>query len=210
MPDQWTIRGREYVNCNCSWACPCQFNAPSTHGHCQAIGAGVIEKGHFNQTPLDGLHFAMICKWPGEIASGNGQCQLIIDERASAAQREVLGKILRGESTKPGATHFFVFNSTMSKVFDPIYASIDVAIDVKNRHARINVPGVIESKGDPIKNPFTGGDHRVAIELPDGFEYTHAEIGRGTSKSSGKIPLELNDSYGQFCELHMNQDGVIR
>ena len=23
---KWTIKGREFVNCNCSYGCPCQFN----------------------------------------------------------------------------------------------------------------------------------------------------------------------------------------
>ena len=210
MSDQWTLHGKEYVNCNCSWACPCQFNAPSTHGYCQAAGAGIIEQGNFNQCKLDGLKFVMIFKWPGEIAAGNGECQFVIDESADAKQRESLLKILKGESTKPGATHFFVFNSTVSKMHDPIYARIDMNVDVDKRVARVTVPGVFQSRGDPIKNPFTGGDHRVAIELPDGFEYLHAEIGRGTTKVTSAIQLQLNDSYGQFNNLHMNQDGVIK
>lgn len=210
MADQWTLRGKEFVNCNCSWACPCQFNAPSTHGHCQAIGAVEVAKGNFNKTALDGLKFIMMYKWPGEIAAGNGESQFIVDDRASAAQRECLLKILTGESTKPGATHFFVFNSTVSKMHDPLFAKIDLDIDIDRRAANVNVPGVVKSSGKPIKNPFTGGDHRVAIELPDGFEYTHAEIGSGTSDVSSAIQMKFSDSYGQFVNLAMNQDGVIR
>src|SRR3989304_7669467 len=108
MAARWMIRGVEYNNCNCAWGCPCQFNAPSTHGHCEAGGAGLIEEGHFGATRLDGLRFAMLLQWPGEIAEGNGRQQMIIDARADAAQREALRKILHGESTTPGATHFFV------------------------------------------------------------------------------------------------------
>jgi hypothetical protein len=35
---KWSIKGREFVNCNCSYGCPCQFNGLPTHGHCQAVG----------------------------------------------------------------------------------------------------------------------------------------------------------------------------
>ena len=78
---KWTIKGREFVNCNCSYGCPCQFDGLPTHGHCQAVG---------------------------------------------------------------------------------------------------------------------------------GFEYTLAEIGRGWTKTSRPIRLELADSYGQFAEIHLCQSGIVR
>ena len=92
--------------------------------------AGHIEEGNFNDTRLDGLDWALLLQWPGEIAQGNGTEQPIIDERADPAQREALRKILLGESTTPGATHFFVYNSTMSTVLPTLYAPIDLSIDV--------------------------------------------------------------------------------
>jgi hypothetical protein len=42
-----------------------------------------------------------------------------------------------------------------------------------------------------------------------GFEYTLAEIGRGWTKTSRPIQLELADSYGQFAEIHLCQSGVV-
>ena len=41
MPDRWMLRGTQFANCN--WGCPCQFNSPTTHGHCEAIEAGHID-----------------------------------------------------------------------------------------------------------------------------------------------------------------------
>jgi len=210
MPDRWTFRGLEYSNCNCDVGCPCQFNSPTTHGHCEAIGAGVIDEGHFNDTRLDGLRWAMLLKWPGEIAEGNGRMQVIIDERADAAQREALRKILHGESTRPGATHFFVFHSTMSEVLPPVYAPIELAIDVPARRARLRIPNAVDSEGSPILDPHSQGEHRAQIHLPNGFEYTSAEVGVGRTRARGAIELELNGSHSHFNLLHMNQDGVIR
>src|SRR5262245_13386689 len=102
MEDKWLIRGREYSNCNCAYGCPCQFNSPSNHGHCEAIGNIIIDEGYFNDVKLDGLCFVGIFKWPGEIANGNGKSQFIIDERADKQQREAIRKIAYGESTAPG------------------------------------------------------------------------------------------------------------
>jgi hypothetical protein len=210
MSDRWMIRGLEYTNCNCDLGCPCQFNAPTTHGHCEAIAAGTIDEGRFNDVRLDGLHWALLLQWPGEIAEGNGRMQAIIDARADAGQREALRKILHGESTRPGATHFFVFHSTMSKVFDPLYAAIEIEIDVPARRARLRVPDVVESEGSPIIDPHGGGEHRAQIRLPNGFEYTLAEVGTGRTRARGPIEFALDGSHGHWNVLHMNQDGVIR
>ena len=210
MSDKWRIRGKEYGNCNCAWGCPCQFGSRTTYGNCEAIAAGMIEEGHFDKTRLDGLNWVMLLYWPGEIADGNGKQQAIIDDRADAKQREALRKILHGEDTTPGVTHFFVYNSTMSEVLETLYAPIELSIDVEARQAHVEIPGMVESTGTPIINAFSGEEARSRIHLPNGFEYTYAEMGSGTSKVRAGISLDLSESYGQFNILHMNQDGVIR
>jgi len=72
------------------------------------------------------------------------------------------------------------------------------------------VPGVTEGRGEPILNPVTGAQHRVRIDMVDGFEYTLAEIGRGWTKTLRPFRLELADSYGQFAEIHLCQSGIVR
>ena len=210
MADQWMIRGVEYANCNCAYGCPCQFNAPTTNGFCEAVVCGKIEEGYFNDTRLDGIDWAMLVHFPGEIAEGNGQQQVIIHEGADPAQREALRKILHGESTTPGTNIFAVVSSLMAEVFETLSAPIELDIDVDTRKARLRIPGVVESTGTPIVDPFSGGEFQARINLPNGIEYTVAEVGSGRTKSSGKIPLDLDGSYGQFSILHWNQDGVIR
>lgn len=210
MADQWTMRGVEFTNCNCNWGCPCQFGSPTTHGHCEAVVAGVIDQGRFNDTPLDGLKWVLFVQWPGEIADGDGREQAIIDARATPEQREALRRILYGEATKPGATHFAVFRTTMSTVLDPLYKPIDLSIDVDGRTADLKVEGLLESTGRPMINRFTGDPVRASIHLPAGFEYSAAEIASGSTTSSGAIALKLENSHGHLNVLHMTQDGVVR
>jgi hypothetical protein len=210
MAAEWMIRGVEYGNCNCAWGCPCQFNSPTTHGSCEAVVAGHIEEGHFRDTRLDGLDWAMLLWWPGEIADGNGKQQVIISDRANDAQREALRRILHGDDTTPGATHFFVYNSTMAEVLETLYEPIELDIDVDARSARLNIRDLVESQGSPIIDEHSGEEKRARINLPDGFEYTVAEMGTASSKARAGITLDLSDSYGQFNLLHMNQDGAIR
>ncbi len=210
MADHWTLRGAEFGNCNCAWGCPCQFNAPTTHGFCEAVIGGHVAEGHFNDVRLDGLDWALLLQWPGEIAAGGGKQQAIIDERADESQREALRKILHGESTAPGTTHFFVYNSTMAEVLPTLFAPIELSIDVEARVGRLSIPGLVESEGSPIVNPNSGDPFRARIHLPNGFEYTYAEMATGKARATAGIEIDLEGTYGQFNELHMNQDGVIR
>ncbi len=107
MADQWLFKSETYDNCNCAVNCGCQFNLPSTYGYCQSAFVGNIVEGHFNDTPLAGLNWAGLYKWPGEIAEGNGQRQIVIDERADEAQRIALETIISGEVCTPLSNFFF-------------------------------------------------------------------------------------------------------
>ena len=83
-------------------------------------------------------------------------------------------------------------------------------MDVDTRKARVSVAGVTEGRGEPIVNPITGVEHRARIDLPNGFEYSLAEIGRGWTKVSKPIQFELSDSYGQFAHVDLCESGIVR
>ena len=117
---------------------------------------------------------------------------------------------MSGLDTEPGATVFQVFATTYEKAHDPIFAKIDFDVDVDGRRATLKVPEIIEARGEPIRNPVTRDEHRVRINLPVGFEYTVAEVGRGWANTSGAIALSLEDSHAHFAHLHMTQSGVVR
>ena len=98
----------------------------------------------------------------------------------------------------------------MSEVLETLSAPIELFIDVEARRATSRIPDLVESEGAPIIDAFSGQESRSRIHLPNGFEYTYAEMGSGRSKTTGAIALDLDGSYAQFNVLHMNQDGVIR
>ena len=169
-----------------------------------------IEEGHHGNLKLDGLKFAEVFSWPGAIHEGHGEAVVIIDERSNSAQREALLRIISGQDTEPGATFFQVFSSTLEKVHDPILAKIDFDVNVEARNALLIIDGMIKAHGEPILNPVTGKEHRARFDLPDGFEYSIAEAGRGWAKVTGPIPFTLEDSHAHFADLHISGTGVIR
>lgn len=207
---QWHIKGRNFSHCNCAYGCPCQFNALPTKGTCEAVVGIIIDEGRHGDTQLDGLKFGGVFQWPGPIHEGHGRAVPVVDERASPAQRDAILRIMSGQDTEPGATFFQVYFSMLEKVHDPIFTRIDLDIDVNARTARFNVPEVLEARGEPILNPVTKQEHRARFNLPNGFEYTFAEAGRGWAKTKGAIQLNLTDSHAHYCELDITGAGVVR
>jgi hypothetical protein len=212
MPQiDWYIEGVEVSNCNCDYACPCQFESPRpTHGDCRGFAAVRITKGRFGDITLDGLCAALLYRWPGPIYQGNGECQAVIDERADDEQRTALGAIVYGKETNAGATHWWVYTTMSSTVHSPLFKRFEFYADIERRKARIVIPGVLESTAQPIKSPATGAPHHVRISLPSGIEFDLAEIASGTTRTTASIALDLKDSYFHFNAIRQSGAGLIR
>jgi hypothetical protein len=206
---KWMIDGDNFSHCSCAYGCPCQFSALPTYGYCRAVVGISIDRGFHGDTVLDGARLAGVFSWPGPIHEGRGEAILAIDDSATDQQREAILRIMSGEDTEPGATIFQVFSTTMDKVNEPIFTKVDFVMNMDRRTARLNVSELIEARGEPIRNPVTGEEQRARIDLPDGFEFHLAEVGRGWAKAMGPMAFELTDSHAHFCRLRMTGSGVI-
>ena len=206
----WEIKGRELVNCTCEYGCNCQFNALPDKGHCHAVAGIQIDEGHHSDIKLDGLRIAAIFKWPGAVHEGNGEAIAFVDERANDKQRAALLRIMTGQDTEPFATMFAVYFSTVTKMHDPVFTGIDFVVDVDERKGRLFIKDYIEMTGEPIRNKVTGEASRAQIVIPEGFEFTLAEIGSASSRTKGPVQVEISKTYGQFARLHLNSSGVVR
>ena len=184
----WYIEGPSYGSCNCDWSCPC----------------------HFGDVELAGLKAAVFYAWPRAIFEGQGELQVVIDERADEAQRDALLAITSGEHTNEGATHWWVFRAMSDTVHEPLFKTIEFDVDIDARTARVVIADVAESLGSPIRSPATGDEHRVRIDMPNGVEFDLAEIGNASTEARGVIGLNLKDTYGQWNMLRQSGNGVVR
>jgi hypothetical protein len=205
----WSIEAVSFGSCNCDYGCPCQFERRPSQGNCRGFEVGRIERGHFGGVVLDALCYGLLYAWPGAIYEGNGAIQVIIDERADEEQRKALATVLCGGETEEGKTHWWVYRAMSTTVHDPIFKLIDLEVDIERRTARVSIPALLESTGRPILSPATGEQHRVRIDIPNGIEFENAEIGSATTKATGLIGLDLNDSYGQFNIVRHSGTGVV-
>jgi hypothetical protein len=206
----WEIRGPQLSTCNCDWGCPCQFNARPTHGHCRAAVGMRIDRGHFGDARLEGLHWVVLLAWPRAIHDGDGEALPIVDERADARQREAILKILAGEETEPGATIFNALAATLATVHEPQFLPIEFELDLQKRTGRFAVPGLLEARSEPIRNPVTGEPHYARLVLPQGFEYTEAEFASSATRATGVIAHDWAQGHAHMTMLHMTPAGPVR
>lgn len=206
---EWFMQGTEFGNCNCSWGCPCQFNALPTHGNCRAHSFFQIEKGRFGETSLDGVRWGILAAWPGPIHEGRGVLQLVVDERADAGQRAAIEAIAQGRETEAGKLITQVFTAVIEQYLPTLIKRIDLTIDVERRTAKVTVPGLIESTGEPIRNPVTGEEHRVSVSIPNGFEFAAAEFASGKTHAAGPIPLDFDNTHVHLAHIHWSTHGVV-
>jgi len=74
-----------------------------TKGSCTFAMAMQIERGSFGGVSLDGIPFVVVVYTPEEMGKGNWSVGLIIDERASAEQRDAITAIASGQAGGPMA-----------------------------------------------------------------------------------------------------------
>ena len=102
----WQVSGQYYENCNCDFVCPCvpgQLAVKPTHGSCTVAMAFQIERGSYGNVLLGGLGFVVLLFTPEEMGKGNWSVGVIIDEKASAEQREAITAIASGAAGGPMA-----------------------------------------------------------------------------------------------------------
>jgi hypothetical protein len=102
----WNISGQYVETCSCDFVCPCilgQMAVRPSKGSCTFAMAMQVERGSFGEVPLNGLTFIVLGMTPEEMGKGNWSVGLVIDERATAAQRDAITAIASGAAGGPMA-----------------------------------------------------------------------------------------------------------
>ncbi|GHF53475.1 DUF1326 domain-containing protein [Seohaeicola zhoushanensis] len=208
----WKIKALELANCNCNFGCPCQFSQRPSDGTCEAAVAFDITEGHYGDVDLSGVRAAGVYKWPGPIHEGNGEMQLIMDEKTTPAQRAAMEAIMTGEDTQEMATMWYVFSKMAPKRHETLIAPIEMDYEGKSGKGRIKAGSIFETEIKPIPNIVTGDPHRISISLPAGFEFTTAEMACGSTRTDkGALKLAKNNAtHAHVANLHMTGAGLVR
>lgn len=167
-----------------------------------------IDEGHFGDVDLSGTKWVGMFAWPKAIHEGHGEAFVVIDEGASAAQRDAILTILSGGETEPGATIFNVFATVIETMHEPRFLPIEFEADVEGRTGRVAVEGIIDTVTEPIRNPVTGETHRAQVSLPNGFEYKRAEFASGSTRARGPVALDWSQCHSHLAMLDLSTHGA--
>ena len=167
----WKLEGLVLVACNCDYGCPCNFNARPSHGKCEGGWTWHVERGAFEDVPLDGLNFSVYVNWPGAIHEGNGEALVLVDERADTRQRGAIATLVRGGVGGPwGALAW-----TWPTIHGPM--PVPYEVDFKGTASRIKAGAVLEVESMTIRNPVTGAEVHPGVVLPEGIIVKRADLG---------------------------------
>src|SRR5256886_1783109 len=151
MVSEWGMSGSLLGECNCDWGCPCSFDAPPSHGSCRGVYTWIIDKGAYGDVKLDGLGVALPGKFPGAVHLGHGTQLVLIDGRTTAAQRNVLETLGKGEAGGP----FAVFASVTERWLPTVVAPFEVRLNGIRSVLRVDSGSIYDLAFSRIKNPVT-------------------------------------------------------
>jgi len=102
----WQVDGQYYETCSCDFVCPCilqQMAVEPSKGTCTFAMGFKIERGKFGSESLDDLGFIAVGFTPEAMGKGNWSVGLVIDDRATPAQRDAITAIASGAAGGPMA-----------------------------------------------------------------------------------------------------------
>jgi hypothetical protein len=174
------MRGEGYEFCNCDFGCGCNFGGfpNSKDGSCHALVGFTVSKGRCGSVDLAGVKGAGIFLWPKAIHLGNGKAAFIVDPATTDPQVDALSQIFTGQL---GGLPWELLGPTF-QVAGLVKAKI--SIEGSGRKSTFRIEGVGEGRGETFKNPVTGEEHHVNVDLPKGFIWKKGEAGQGSFRVS--------------------------
>ncbi len=99
----WWAKGLLFENCNCQVVCPghVHFSNKCTHERCIGYWAIRVDEGSYADVDLAGVTAVIAYDSPQHMISGGWTEAVIIDVRASGAQRTAVENILTGRAGGP-------------------------------------------------------------------------------------------------------------
>ncbi|MDQ3756769.1 MAG: DUF1326 domain-containing protein [Actinomycetota bacterium] len=187
----WRLRGTGYEFCNCQPGCTCNFSGfpTSPDGSCKAaVGTHVVE-GHCGDVDLSGIKAIAILDWPGPIHDGNGKAVFVVPPAVTDEQLGCMAQIFTGQL---GGLPWSILGTTYEVAG---VVRTEVEIDDDGINSGFRAEGVGEAKGTSLKNPVTGEEHGVAIDLAEGFIWKRGDCGQGSFRVEAEgIELDFTDS----------------
>ena len=194
---QWWARGLIFENCACTLVCPghMHFSQLCTHERCKGYWALRFDEGDFNGVPLAGLRAVIVFDTPQRMIDGNWIQSLIIDEAASALQRQALETLLTGKAGGPWAK----LAGFVATQLPTEYRRIEMADEGATK--RVSIADRLKS----VVTQIRGRDKSKPVLFENSFNQIHAPtqiIALGDADyDDGHISFKNAETHGLFSNF---------
>lgn len=193
----WSIEGDYVASCSCDLVCGCPVDAkpndPRGTGVCDGVAVFHVDRGSLEGTDLSGVTFAFYNHFPSNVSAGNWRVGVIVDEAASDAQADSIGKILRGEVGGP-----FGDMAPLVGTFDGVHRA---------KLAVTATSGSIAGMSEFTYEPHIGQDG-APVEVSNApFAFADPyRIGRTSGKTDGH-GISFDSNYGESAHFTYSDSG---
>ena len=100
----WNIEGTYFENCSCESVCPCTTSALTAAAdldRCRVVLAFHVDTGEVEGVDVGDQTVVMVADTPQVMAEGNWRLGLLINDGASDAQADALGRVFGGQAGGP-------------------------------------------------------------------------------------------------------------
>jgi hypothetical protein len=185
----WRLAGDWFDVCKCAVPCPCTFAQPPTEGDCDGVLIWHVNQGNFGDVELDGLNFAAVARFAGNIWDEDTKADMgfLVDARADERQREAMQAIFSGQAGGWPAAFAAKLKDMLG--MEPAEFEFEVAEDLS--HWRASVAGKFEAAADALEGPTSVPGKRTQVHDPPG-----AEVGPGAVATYGTVTADRVDAFG--------------
>lgn len=199
IPD-WRIAGDWFDLCSCYVGCPCVFGSLPSTGICEGVLTWVIREGQFGDVPLGGLNAVLVGHFEGSVLEKNRNFGFLLDERANPAQRSALETIFTGAAGGCFAAWRDLTVRTFGVQFVPIHVSVE------EDSWRIEVPGMIDGEGGPIRGLMVGPGKVCKITNAPRPEVTPGDITVGQARRNILNAFGFKWDWANYSAKHIPFD----
>lgn len=185
----WWMKGDWFDACSCNIPCPCGFAQAPTDDRCEGVMAYHIREGAYGDVELDGLNVIAVVEFEGNAWEKENPVALgiLMDERATEAQRESLQQVFSGEAGGWMGEFAELVGEVRGLEFVPI--EMEIADDLAQW--RVEVPGKVKASAEALSGPTTPAGARVQLHNAPG-----SETGPGQIMTWGKAIESEVEAFG--------------
>jgi hypothetical protein len=141
----YSFTGTLIEACSCNVLCPCWIGEDPDLGDCRTFLSFHIDSGRIRQTDVSGLSVVIVAYVPGNILAGNWDAVVIVDERATEEQRELLLSAFSGQLGGPIADWAGLIGTLKGVEYAPISHQVDGGVGT------LLIEGILDAQMEPYR-----------------------------------------------------------